>query len=73
MGINENDLFIKIKKINGTANFIGSNITSTGALESVAGVLYFDHKRYGSVIYPNLTRVENNIVGRNKQKNELIK
>lgn len=73
LGIKENDLFKKIKQINGTANFIGSNITSTGALESVAGFLYLDHKRYGSVIYPNLTRVENDIVGRNNQKNELIK
>jgi len=73
LGIKENDLFKKIKHINSTANFIGSNITSTGALESVNGDLYLNNRINHDIKHPNLKVVKGRIIGPNKQEKELIK
>lgn len=73
LGINENDLFKKIKQIQGTAVLISSNLTSTGALESVYGDLYLNNRINCNVKYPNLKVVKGRITGPNKQEKELIK
>ena len=46
LGINENKLLAKIKKIRKTANFMCSEATSLGALEEIGGNAYFGGARF---------------------------
>jgi len=73
LGINENNLFKKIKQIQGTAVLTSPNLTSTGALESVCGDLYLNSRTNINIKCPNLKAVKGRIVGSYEQQKELIK
>ena len=45
LGIDENKLFEKIKRITGNADFAGSEVTDLGALESIIGDASFENSR----------------------------